>query len=183
VTTWAGWAADFLAAASLPDTARNRSFLSDWAANANHPNCGNNPIDLTRGEPGSTNCAPTSLVGVHAQRYTSHTWARTAFNSQIHSGDYPHLLGAFQGGNPYGVKSPGLVASNIGEWQSINFANVYLSKAQAGPTVEVKAAKAHKGWADIRHSFNHNAHPALIHAQHVRRAALRRLAHARRVSG
>jgi hypothetical protein len=183
MTTWAGWAADFLAAASLPDTARNRSFLSDWAANANHPGCTNNPIDLTHHEPGSTNCAATSLIGVHVQRYTSHTWARTAFNSQIHSGDYPHLLGALRSGSPYTVKDLGPVASDIGDWQSINFANVYLSKAEAGPPTTINAAKAHKGWADIRHSFNHNAVPTLVHARRVRAAGLRRLAHARRLGG
>lgn len=183
MTTWSGWAADFLAAASLPDTARNRSFLNDWAANANHPGCGNNPIDLTHHEPGSGDCGGTGLTGVHVQRYTSHTWARTAFNSEIHSGDYPHLLAAFKSGNPYAVDRPGQVATDLGVWASTNFANVYLSKAEAGPPVTIGAAKAHKGWADIRHSFNHNAVPSLVHARHVRAAGLRRLAHARRLGG
>jgi hypothetical protein len=181
VTTWLGWAGDFLAAASLPNTANSRKFLNDWATNANFPSCGDNPIDLSHKEPGSTNCGGTTLWGDDVQRYTSHTWARTAFNSQIHSSRYAAILAALRSGNPYTVKNPGSVATQLGEWSSTDFANIYLNEAQSGPPTPITAPRAHKGWADMRRSVNHHWGAALAASDHEIRAALRSLSHARKV--
>lgn len=181
MTTWSGWDADFLAAASLPNTAGNRRFLDSWAANANSPNCGNNPIDLTHKEPGSSNCGGTNLAGDHVQRYTSHTWARTAFNTQIHSASYADLLAALRSGNPYAIKSPGPVSTDLGTWGSTNFANVYLADAQSGPPGTIKAPHALSGWKALRKSVNQGMPRALNQSQKARHAALRSLSRAHKV--
>lgn len=181
MTTWAGWAADFLSAASLPNTANNRRFLNEWAANANHPGCGNNPIDLTHHEPGSSNCAATGQTGVHVQRYTNHTWARTAFASQIEAASASHILAALKSGNPYTVSDPGQVATDLGNWSSTKYANVYLGEAQSGPPIVLKAPAALSGWKAIRKSINKDMPQAMNESQRARRAALQHLHRARKV--
>jgi hypothetical protein len=181
MTTWQGWAADFLAAASLPNTANNRRFLNEWAANATHPNCLNNPIDLTRNEPGSKDCGATGQMGVFVQSYTDHVWARTAFNSEIHAAKNSHILSALKAGNPYAVKNRGLMASELGDWGSIDFANVFLNETQAGPPAGLKAPRGLNGWQDNQRSFDVHLPAALKASSKNTRAALQSLARARKV--
>lgn len=45
----------------------------------------------------------------------------------------------------------------------------------------VKAARAHGGWADLRHSLNHDWPRAMRAAERNQRAALRSLSHSRKV--
>ena len=181
MATWSGWDTDFLAAASLPNTAANRRFMDDWANNATAPGCANNPIDLTHKETGSKNCHATGQTGVSIQRYTNHTWARTAFNTEIHSGKYAHLLAALKSGNPYTVKDAGAVASDLGSWTSVKFGNTYLAETQTGGTSASFAPHATRGWADLQRSINRGGPTALRKISGFSRATSTTLARRRRV--
>ena len=50
-----------------------------------------------------------------------------------------------------------------------------------GQGATVKAAHAHSGWRDVRHSVNHNMPGALRRSEKHMAAALRSLSHARKV--
>jgi len=181
VSTWSGWAADFLAAASLPNTANNLSFMNEWAANATAPGCENNPNDLTfKISGGSSNCHATGQVGVTIQRYTTHAWARTAFDAEIHSGKYPHLLAALKSGSPFGVNDTGKVATDLGNWSSTKYANIYLHEAQA-VVKQPRAPHMMGGWEDTQKSLRVNMRAALRRSSKNRQAALQALARARKV--
>lgn len=172
---------DFLAAASLPNTTNNRRFMADWAAHATAPGCANNPIDLTHHEPGSRNCHATGQVGVSIQRYTSHTWARTAFNSELHSGNYPALLAALKSGNPYTVDKPGAVATDLGAWTSVAFGNVYLGETQGTTGGGGGTTHATKAWADLQKQVNHGLPTALTKIGKLNRQTANSLARRSRV--
>ena len=182
MTTWAGWAADFLSAASLQNTPGNRNFLTSWADNADHPNCRNNPVDLTHDEPNSTDCGTdTNADGLRTQAYTSHTWARTAFNSQLHSGKYPALLAALRSGNPYNVGNPYDVEADLNRWGSPSFGAVFVDDVRSGPPGKIKAPQALRAWADMQKSVNRHMPAALRQSERSRKAALRNLRRIRRV--
>src|SRR5690242_5558457 len=93
--TWRGWRQEFLTAAQIAVNAQRLAFLADWAAHA-HTNCANNPIDLSwpLGRQ-SSDCADLGRSTM-AQRYTTHPNAAQAFNQELHSGQYPHLLAALR---------------------------------------------------------------------------------------
>ncbi len=181
MTTWNGWQADFLAAASLTNTANHRNFLTDWAANATAPSCNNNPIDLTHHEPGSSNCHATGLVGVSIQRYSSHTWARTAFNSELHNGKYPALLAALKSANPYNVGDPGAVATDLASWGSVHFGQVYLAATQGTGGGGAGTTHATKAWADLQKQVNHGLPTALATIGRLNRQTANSLARRSRV--
>ena len=183
MTTWAGWEADFLSAVSLPNTGNNRAFLSSWASNATHPNLKDNPVDLHLKEPGSTNGPAGPGTGQHFQNYPSHVWARTAWDGQLTSGKYPHLHGALESGDPYGVSDFLDVEGDLNVWGSGPFGSVYVNDARTGPPGSIPFAAMHKGWADLQHSVNRNMPAALRHSRRVRQAALTELRRARKVRG
>jgi hypothetical protein len=106
VSTWAGWEADLLTHAGIPNTANNRRFLDDWHSHA-ETNCKNNPIDLSVRSAGATNCHTLPAVTARAQNYSTTGNAVHAFDVQIHQNAYQHLLAALLTGNPYTASVPG----------------------------------------------------------------------------
>lgn len=189
MSTWNGWATDFLAAASLPNTTDNRRFMSDWGNFANHPGLTNNPVDLHQDEPGATNGPAGPGVGQHFQNYhdaqniDAHTWARTAFNTQIHVYTYRHLLGAIRSGNPYKYSDWQKAITELALWGSTNYADVYLNNVQAGGPQNVSAPQALKGWRDLQHTVSVDMPKALKRSQTARTRALRRLSGKHKVGG
>lgn len=183
MTTWSGWAADFLAAASLPGSNNNVRFLNEWAANATHPSCQNNPNDLAQHIQGhSSNCGTaTNYYNQHFQRYSSHLWARTGWAVEIRSGHYPHLVAALRSGNPYTYSGYLDVEGDLNRWGSGPFGAVYVNDLESGPPASLKAPQALSGWKALRKSVNRDMPAALRQSQKARQAALRSLSHARKV--
>ena len=181
MSTWDGWAHDFLGLDRTPRTADNLQFLEDWAAHADNPDCGNNPIDLSHRYPSSSACGPVGAYGRRSQRYPNHSFARSAFYAQLDSGNFPALAAAIKDGHPYKVKNWQDVAANIGDWGSGKFANVYLAATRPGHVEPVKAAHAHGGWRALQHSFNHNMPRALHRSNKLVKAGLRDVRRASKV--
>lgn len=185
MTSWSGWEAAFLAAASLPDTANNRKFLGDWQTHSN-TDCTNNPIDLSRTMPGSTNCGSLPGGTRHAQHYTTHAQAAKAFDEELRSGNFPHLLAALLSGNPYTVSVPNDVAIDISRWGSGIFEVIYHGETGApegggGGPVILKAPQALAGWHDLRKTFNNKLPTVLGEVEKMNRRSLQVLASIRRV--
>lgn len=182
MATWSGWIQQFLAAANLPDTGGNNTFLGDWNSSADS-NCRNNPLDLSHKTGASTNCK--ALTGSRtAQNYTSHTQAATSFDAQLHSGNFPHLLGALASGSPYGVSDQQGVMADLVRWGSEKFAyelTQNFGPPHGGPGGGIVDADALKGWQDIRHSVNRNMPAALRHSDRQMVRALHALGRARKV--
>ena len=182
MATWSGWLQQFLAAATLPNTDGNRTFLSDWAANESTA-CRDNPIDVSHPVGNSTDC--TRLTDSRtAQNYTSHAQAATAFNAQLHSGNFPHLLAAFRGGDQYTLSGLPEALSDLIRWGSTSFVS-FVENATGVTTGSgggnSGTADALKGWQDIRHSLNRNLPAALRHSDQQMVRALHALGRARKV--
>lgn len=193
---YTGWQRDLLAVVKLPDTAANRRFLSDWHSHASS-DCKLNPVDLTHvikdagsgGARHSQDCKAVTLPSgsAHFQAYDDRVWTRTAFAAQLTSGDYPHLRHALRTGNPYSPQRFNLtaaqaIAADLGAWGSGAFGNAYIkTMAAGGPIPQVKAARLHKGYADLQRSVNHRFPQALRRSQHSVNAGLRSIARARKV--
>jgi len=185
VATWQGWQTDLLKAAGLPTSADNRTFLTDWGA-AEKTNCTNNPVVISFKARGSTNCKPLTNTRT-AQNYQNHGQAGSAFSNQLHSGNFPHLLGALRDGTPFSVPSPHDVIADLIVWGAVNYA--FQLEQNYGPGQPpppsggggVHDSHALNGWNDLRHVVNHDMRPALLYSQRTTAAALRRLGHARKV--
>jgi hypothetical protein len=178
VAGWTGWAADYLKLLGVPNTAANRRFLNEWES-AQHTSCRNNPLSSHMPWAGSTVCIPEVT-----QAYLTHSNGLHATEKQMKEPSYAAILNALKSGNPFTFTNWTNVAHDLDTWGATLFAQQYRNEVvQAGTGSSVGAAKAHSGWADIRRSFNRNAHPALVHAAHLRKASLRRLARAHRLSG
>lgn len=185
MATWAGWESELLNAAGFDTSAGNVQFLHDWGDHTNSA-CVNNPIDLSRVMRGSSDChdLPGSRT---AQKYVSHAQAANAFAGQVASGDFPILLAAFKSGDAYTQSRLGAVMIDLDKWGSHSFVLWLEGQFGISPgggglgTVSTAAPKAHNGWADLRHSVNHNMPAALRASQRNTRAALRSLSRARKV--
>lgn len=185
MATWAGWQAQLLKAASVPDSPGNEAFLGDWHDSANS-NCKNNPVDISRAATGATNCHKLTATRT-AKNYASHAQAATAFNRELRSGNFPHLLAALKSGDPYNASDPHNVIADLIVWGSVAFA--FMLQQNYGPPSGggggggggSKSVRAHSGWADLRHSINHNMPRALNKSNRNVRAALRSLSHGRKV--
>lgn len=190
MTVYTGWQKDLLSVGGFPDTTANNRFLNDWHANA-ESDCKLNPVDLHQLVQGhSVNCKPANIPNhpnAHFQSYDGSVWTRTAFGSQMDSGTYPHLHAALKSGNPYGTNytsDPGLhqVANDLAAWGSHTFANTFITEqSQGGPPPTLKAAQALRGWKDLQRSVNHGMPAALSDSARMRKAALRKLHHMRKV--
>lgn len=185
MATWSGWEDQFLKVAGLPTTAANRRFLDQWA-NHVESNCGNNPIDLTHKLTGSTDCARLPAITPKAQHYTSHAQAAQAFLFEIDGTNVKQLRNALESGDPFSVNNTGIVSEQIDFWGSTTFARFYFNETASAPgrggsTAAFHDSHALAGWADIRHSVNHNMPKALHDSQRLTRTALRRLGRARKV--
>jgi len=185
MAAWSGWITDLLAAAKLPYTQGNQTWMGDWHNSADS-NCKNNPVDISRGATGATNCH--KLTGTRtAKNYRSHGSAQTAFNGQLRSGNFPHLLAALKSGDPYGVAKPADVITDLEKWGSLTFAfeltqNYGPPHGQPPPpSGNIKAPQVHTGWRDLQHSFNSHMRQELDQAHRTTNAALRTLQKARKV--
>ncbi len=132
MSVWAGWQADLLSHAGIPNTTNNRSFLSSWHSHA-ETNCKNNPIDLSVQSAGASNCHTLPNVTAHAQNYSTTGNAVHAFTTQIHQSRYPHLLAVLMTGNPYTASGTGLAAGDITFWGSQAFAQFYFNATAGAP--------------------------------------------------
>lgn len=185
MTTWDGWESQLLAAANLTDNGSTRAFLDQWAKNANAASCRPNPVDISHVTSGSRNCKRLTPTRV-AQTYTGHGQAASAFSSEIHSGDFPHLLKAFQGTDPYGPSNLADVEADLLLWGSSNFvaaleAEFGVTPTQPGGNVQGSSTGIHKGWHDLRTTINHGLPASVAASERMTGAALRKLAGARRV--
>lgn len=187
MASWSGWQKQFLVNAELPDTADNRAALTAWANNPN-TTCANNPIDLSHKTATSKACK--ALPGSReAKKYVSHADAIGAFTAQIHSGDFPSLLGAFHSGAPEAVADSQAVYADLRKWGSTFYSNDYLQHvtgSQPSPpttTTTVKAPRAHGGWADLQRSLNVKWRKSLDHTDRINRASLRSLQRMHKVKG
>lgn len=158
MTTWAGWQNEFLLAARIIDTPPNRDFLTEWASHASSPQCRNNPIDLHAKVDGSTNCDRPAGFTAWTQAYPSHADAASAFAQQVNAGQFAAILDTLGTGNPWQDSGFQAVHDALLQWPSVNFAAWYLAKMQppysGGGGGGLKAARAHGGWKDLRHTFN-----------------------------
>lgn len=185
MATWSGWQNEFLLAAKIIDTPPNRDFLTEWAKHASSPQCRSNPIDLHVKVGGSTNCDHPAGFAYWTQAYKSHGDAATAFARQVNALSATSILDTLGTGNPW--QDPGfkLVYKDLKAWPSNNFASWYLNKMQgssgSGSGSGTKASHTHHGWADLRHTMNHNLPKALRFSGHNTSAALRSLGHGRKV--
>lgn len=185
MSTWSGWEDQFLKVAGLPTTAANRRFLDEWAAHA-ETNCTNNPIDLTHKLSGSTNCGSLPALTLKTQHYTSHAQAAQAFLAEIDGTNLRQLRAALESGDPFTVNNTGVVSEQIDFWGSTTFAKFYFNETGSAPgrggsSSQFEDSHALAGWADIRHSVNHNMPAALRSSQKMTAAALRRVGRARKV--
>lgn len=177
---WTNWILDFLVAANLPMTDENVSFLTLWT-NHETASCRNNPVDVSRKVGNSTNCNKLAS-GLFAQSYTSHAQAASAFNLQLHSGNFPHLADALGGGSPLDKGPMQDVINDLKKWGATKFArsmtNVYFPPPPPPPNI----TGFHKGWADLQRSLGkHRLGPKVKATVRMDRAALRELQRARRV--
>lgn len=178
---WNQWTDQFCAAAQVPHNSQNISFLEGWNDFAN-TSCRNNPIDLSRSEPGSTNCHKLP-GGKTAKNYTSHARAANAFRDQLNSGSYQFLYSYLLGKLDNTKPNIAHAVDDLIEWGSTKYAQVVADAAGVpypgtggGSTVHF-----HKGWDDLRRSVNRRYPRALTDSKKFTDAALRKLAHASRV--
>src|SRR5207302_2597796 len=105
----------------------------------------------------SSDCADIGR-STKAQRYTTHGNAAQAFNQELHSGDYAHLLAALRSGDPYTAKNSGLVSQELSAWGSQKFAQRYFGETANAPGRGggggIRAPHALGGWHDVQHSVN-----------------------------
>lgn len=181
MTTWDGWATDFLAAAKLQTSAANVKFVEAWAANADSPSCGNNPVDLSAHEPGSKPCGPVRKGYPRARAYTSHRSARAAFVAQFRQVEYSYLRSVLESSTPYSTGIWEDVAANLTNWGSTVFANIYLAEMEAKTTGVGSAAATHRGWAGLQKTFNTGMPTGIKHARRAIGAGLHSVRRARKV--
>ena len=178
MAVWPGWEDDLLGAAGLPTNAANRRFLDEWHSHANS-NCPDNPVDISRREPGSTRCAALPS-GREAQAYTSHASAANGFADELNLTDYPNLREALASGNPYGPAHRNGVGLDLQKWGSIRWQAAYL-KETAPPPPGIHAPHALHGWHDVQHSVNVRLPATLRQSNRHTVRALQALARARKV--
>lgn len=184
MTIPARWYIEFLQDAALNTSNVNQQFLIEWHKHAT-TNCKNNPIDLSVSQGRSSNCAVTSNPHRTAQTYKVFNDTYIAFEQQIHSGDFPHLLAALQHRNVFAVKDTGAVADDLDAWGSASFASRYRAIASAGVTGPGSGpsgdAQTLRGWHDLQRSVNRHMPEALRSSQRSRKVALREAARASKV--
>lgn len=183
--TWTGWQNQFLNAAHIIVTPPNRTFMTEWAK-LEGGSCKNNPVDLTHSVNGSTRCGATVGGFGRTQNYPTHAGAAHAFSLQMRTSWVKPLLDALNTGNPFQIGDRSAAVAVLNRWASPTFATWYANATTDGTTGGSgggggKGAKAHSGWADLRHSVNHNMPQALKHSKQHTDAALRSLSRARKV--
>lgn len=187
MSVWAGWQADLLGNAGLPNTSNNRRFLTAWHSEA-ETNCENNPIDLSNQPRGASDCAPLPGLTVKAQKYPTHGDAETAFVAQLDANYAKALLSALKTGNPYTADNTGDVTTSLAAWGSVRFSRTFFADTGSAPgrggvSTGIAAPKAHDGWRDLRHTLNHTVLSELRDSRRITSAALRSMSRKHKVSG
>lgn len=180
MAAWPGWEQDVLRAIGAPLTAANVRFLSGWHA-YELSNCTNNPLNTTLSYGASTRCNAAGVQSYPSKMAGTEATARTLLN-----GNYSALVAALRSGDPYRADHPEQVAADLRTWGTPNFAGVYLGVVAVTtpggipppllpvpPTPAGVAARAHNGWADMRHAVNRSIPTGLARSQGFRRAAAR----------
>lgn len=183
--TWSGWIIQFLNRANILNTPPNQTFMTEWAKHA-PGSCKRNPIDLTKAVSGSTRCGNTVGGFGRSQNYPTHAAAAQAFNLSMHTAWVKPLLDALNSGNPFQIGDRSKVVAVLNRWASPSFASWYATATTSGGSGGGgggggKASHAHHGWADLRHTVNHNLPKALRTSGHNTSAALRALGRGRKV--
>ena len=183
MSVWNGWQADFLNAAFGEASVAAEHFLTLWHQNA-YSDCQFNPIDLSQVNDLSHNCEPfRDTSGRSYQRYDSHAGAIGGFAAQMGRNDYTELRAAIGSGDPLHVSNSDPVVAELKLWGSSDFAAIYKALAKPPPPPPPHDAATLKGWADLKHTFNHRGPAALTASQHARREALRSIRRASKVLG
>lgn len=179
--TWNGFTTDLLKAAHLSTAQMTVQFMFDWNTAATS-DCRNNPVDISHTVRGSSNCHRLTSTRV-AQNYATTQMASTSFATEIHSGNFSHLLAALGTDNPYSYSDPAGVESDLRKWGSPGQAAYYAKNATGGtPTTQnANDPHAHTAWVDLQRSVNKRWPANIKGASQSRRAALRNLARAHRV--
>lgn len=184
MSTWSGWANQFLTAAGIIITPPNRTFMQEWASHA-PGSCRNNPVDLTHSVRNSTRCGNTVGGFGRSQNYPSHAAAASAFKAQMDTAWVKPLKDALNTGNPFQIGDRSQAVAVLNRWASPSFASWYEAATTSGTTGGKsgggKAAHAHSGWTDLRHAINHNMPQALRRSEQHTAAALRSLSKSRKV--
>lgn len=188
MAVWNGWQIELLKAANLPADETHGNFLFDWHSHASS-NCGNNPIDISRGMPGATNCKRLTPNRT-AKNYTSRAQAALAFSREIHSGNYPNLLAALGFADPYQSPKPAAVVADIEKWGSRSFASYYATHSSTGDgsgggsgAGSVELPKGHRGYHDFQKSLAHYLPTKARRSKIIRQRVLRKLGAPRKVIG
>lgn len=179
--SWSGWETDLLKAGGFDPGGYGFGFIDGWHDHANS-DCGANPVDISFPEPHATRCKNLP-GGRNAKAYVSHPSAARAFASQVNSGAFPHLVTVLEGAGPLTAAQAPAVIDELVQWGSLDFAQ-YLAQHYNVPPPGSGAGGPthfHKGWDDLRRSVNHHYPNALTDQSKLTTAALRKLAHARKV--
>lgn len=185
MAAWNGFPQELLKAAHLGTATYQVQFMFDWNTAA-ASNCTNNPVDISHQTSTSGNCTKLTQTRT-AQNYSTHGAAAAAFSSELHSGDFPHLLSALGSSDPYAYSDPASVEADLVKWGSAAMAAYYTKNATGGSSggggsgAGGRAPRAHQGWAALQHSLNDNWKPALNASERNIHAALRSLGRGRKV--
>lgn len=176
MATWSGWQNQLLRAAHFPTSAANREFLTAWNQHA-ESNCRNNPVDISKQVDPWSACKHLG-PGRTANNYGTRQAAADAFNGQVFGSEFLALNTGFENSalSPFAASDEVIAAIDL--WGSAKFAawlRGQASKSAGTPT------HFHQGWNDLRRSVNKRYPNALTDSTKLTKAALRKLAHARRV--
>lgn len=185
MATWSGWIIEFLQRANILNTPPNQTFMSEWAAH-DGPGCKNAPVTLSTKLPGSTRCGATVTPLGRTQDYPSHASAAQAFTIQMNLASMKPIKDALNSGNPFQIGDRSKVVAALKHWGSPQFAAWYATATTSGGTGgggpgKGSSSHAHHGWADLRHTLNHNLPKALRTSGRNTSAALRSLGRGRKV--
>jgi len=181
--TWSGWQNQFLNRAGIIVTPPNRTFMSAWASH-DKGSCKNNPNTLSTKVGSSTRCGDTVAGFGRTQNYATHTQAANAFATQMNTAWVHPLKAALNTGNPFQIGDRTDVVAVLNRWGSPQFADWYATTTTGGGGGGGGgggSSSTHKGWSDLRKTINHRLPGHVSASEKMTAAALRKLAHARRV--
>jgi hypothetical protein len=180
VSVWEGWQSDLLTAANVPDSDGNRALLYFWHK-YDTSDCHNNPVDISHPATGSERCYRLSATR-HARRYATRPDGAAAFATQLHAGQFPHLLAALASGDPWTVPHPANVVKDLKAWGSGAVANFYASRAKkSGGSGSgsggggVGLPKGHRGYHDFQRALARTLPTSLRRSRIIRGRVLRKL--------
>lgn len=155
---WPGWEKQVLAAAGLPDTPQNETFLANWHA-AEGSNAKNNPLNTTGYAPLPITVGYSSLNAQGVQNYATTRQGAQATAAFFHMPNFTAILAALRSGDPYSYATKSTqntrdVAGALAKWGSVSFAQRFAYEGSGGnappaagdTTTEVHWDPAGKRW-------------------------------------